>query len=301
MDFACGSGSLLLNVRKKVNKAGGTIGKIFGQEKNITTYNLARMNMLLHGVKDTEFEIFHGDTLLNEWDMMREQNPAKKPSFDAIVANPPFSYRWEPTDTLADDVRFKSHGLAPKSAADFAFLLHGFHFLKDEGVMAIILPHGVLFRGGTEARIRAKLLKDGHIDTVIGLPANLFYSTGIPVCILVLKKCKKPDDVLFINAAEHFVKGKRQNQLTDEYIAKIIKTYQFREEAARYSRRVDLAEIKKNDFNLNISRYISTAVGEAEIDLDEKHQELVEIENAISAAKDKHNAFLKELDLKPLP
>ncbi len=131
MDFACGSGSLLLNVRKKVNNAGGTIGKIFGQEKNITTYNLARMNMLLHGVKDTEFEIFHGDTLLNEWDMMREPNPAKKPSFDAVVANPPFSYRWEPTDALAEDVRFKSHGLAPKSAADFAFLLHGFHFLKE--------------------------------------------------------------------------------------------------------------------------------------------------------------------------
>ena len=159
LDFACGSGSLLLNVRKKMAKAGGTIGKIFGQEKNITTYNLARMNMLLHGVKDTEFEIFHGDTLLNEWDMMREQNPAKKPSFDAIVANPPFSYRWEPTDALADDVRFKSHGLAPKSAADFAFLLHGFHYLKDEGVMAIILPHGVLFRGGAEERIRTKLLK----------------------------------------------------------------------------------------------------------------------------------------------
>ncbi len=258
MDFACGSGSLLLNVRKKVNKAGGTIGKIFGQEKNITTYNLARMNMLLHGVKDTEFDIFHGDTLLNEWDMMRELNPAKKPSFDAIVANPPFSYRWEPTDELADDVRFKSHGLAPKSAADFAFLLHGFHFLKDEGVMAIILPHGVLFRGGAEERIRTKLLKDGHIDTVIGLPANLFYSTGIPVCILVLKKCKKPDDVLFINAAEHFVKGKRQNQLTEEHIAKIIDTYQFRKEEPRYARRVEMAEIEKNDFNLNISRYIST-------------------------------------------
>ena len=258
MDFACGSGSLLLNVRKQVAKAGGTIDRIYGQEKNITTYNLARMNMLLHGVKDTEFDIFHGDTLLNEWDTMREQNPAKKPSFDAIVANPPFSLRWEPTDALADDVRFKSHGLAPKSAADFAFLLHGFHYLKDEGVMAIILPHGVLFRGGAEERIRKKLLQDGHIDTVIGLPANLFYSTGIPVCILVLKKCKKPDDVLFINAAEHFAKGKRQNQLTDEHIAKIIKTYQFRKEEARYSRRVEMAEIEKNDFNLNISRYIST-------------------------------------------
>ena len=301
MDFACGSGSLLLNVRKKVNKAGGTIGKIFGQEKNITTYNLARMNMLLHGVKDTEFEIFHGDTLLNEWDMMREQNPAKKPSFDAIVANPPFSYRWEPTDALADDVRFKSHGLAPKSAADFAFLLHGFHFLKDEGVMAIILPHGVLFRGGAEERIRTKLLKDGHIDTVIGLPANLFYSTGIPVCILVLKKCKKPDDVLFINAAEHFVKGKRQNQLTKEHINRIVDTYQFRKEEPRYARRVDMAEIEKNDFNLNISRYISTTVAEEEIDLAATHARLVDIERAIQIATAKHNAFLKELGKPLLP
>jgi type I restriction enzyme M protein len=301
MDFACGSGSLLLNVRKKTKEAGGTIGRIYGQEKNITTYNLARMNMLLHGVKDTEFEIFHGDTLTNDWDILRELNPAKKPAFDAIVANPPFSYRWDTTDALADDVRFKNHGLAPKSAADFAFLLHGFHFLKDEGVMAIILPHGVLFRGGAEERIRTKLLKDGHIDTVIGLPSNLFYSTGIPVCILVLKKCKKPDDVLFINAAEHFVKGKRQNQLTQEHIAKIIETYQFRKEAPRYSRRVEMEEIEKNDYNLNISRYISTAVGEAEIDLGATHGDLVEIEKAIAAAKQKHNGFLKELGLNPLP
>jgi type I restriction enzyme M protein len=301
MDFACGSGSLLLNVRKKVNKAGGTIGRIYGQEKNITTYNLARMNMLLHGVKDSEFEIFHGDTLDNEWAMMREANPAKKPSFDAIVANPPFSYRWEPTDALADDVRFKSHGLAPKSAADFAFLLHGFHYLKDEGVMAIILPHGVLFRGGAEERIRTKLLEDGHIDTVIGLPANLFYSTGIPVCILVLKKCKKPDDVLFINAAEHFVKGKRQNQLSQEHIDKIIDTYQHRIEEPRYSRRVAMAEITKNDFNLNISRYISTATAEEEIDLQAVNSELGAIEQAISAARDNHNRFLKELGLPPLP
>jgi type I restriction enzyme M protein len=301
MDFACGSGSLLLNVRHRLKNAGGTIGKIFGQEKNITTYNLARMNMLLHGVKDTEFEIYHGDTLLNEWDMMRELNPAKKPSFDAIVANPPFSYRWDPGESMGDDVRFKSHGLAPKSAADFAFLLHGFHYLKDEGVMAIILPHGVLFRGGAEERIRTKLLKDGHIDTVIGLPANLFYSTGIPVCILVLKKCKKPDDVLFINAAENFVKGKRQNQLSEEQIEKIIGTYQHRKEEPRYSRRVEMAEIEKNDFNLNISRYISTAVGEAEIDLKVTHQTLVDIEEEIQKALHKHNEFLKELNLPLLP
>lgn len=299
MDFACGSGSLLLNVRKRMGPHG--IDKIYGQEKNITTYNLARMNMLLHGVKDTEFEIFHGDTLTNDWEMLRELNPAKKPAFDAIVANPPFSYRWENSDALADDVRFKNHGLAPKSAADFAFLLHGFHFLKDEGVMAIILPHGVLFRGGAEERIRTKLLQDGHIDTVIGLPSNLFYSTGIPVCILVLKKCKKPDDVLFINAAEHFVKGKRQNQLTDAHIGKIIETYQLRKEEPRYARRVGMDEIEKNDFNLNISRYVSTAVGEVEIDLDAVNAELVKAEQAIQDAKRKHNSFLKELGLKPLP
>jgi type I restriction enzyme M protein len=299
LDFACGSGSLLLNVRKRMGAQG--IGKISGQENNITTYNLARMNMLLHGVKDTEFEIFHGDTLKNDWDILRELNPAKKPTYDAIVANPPFSLRWEPTDAMGEDVRFKNYGLAPKSAADFAFLLHGFHFLKDEGVMAIILPHGVLFRGGAEERIRTKLLKDGHIDTVIGLPANLFYSTGIPVCILVLKKCKKPDDVLFINAAEHFEKGKRQNQLTQEHIAKIIETYQFRKEEDRYSRRVEMDEIEKNDFNLNISRYISTSVAEKEINLAANNQSLVDIEKSCREATDKHNAFLEELGLPLLP
>ena len=299
LDFACGSGSLLLNVRKRMGAHG--IGKIYGQEKNITTYNLARMNMLLHGVKDSEFEIYHGDTLTNDWDILRELNPAKKPYFDAVVANPPFSYRWETTEAMGEDVRFKNYGLAPKSAADFAFLLHGFHFLKEEGVMAIILPHGVLFRGGAEERIRTKLLTDGHIDTVIGLPANLFYSTGIPVCILVLKKCKKPDDVLFINAAEHFVKGKRQNQLTEEHIKKIVETYQFRKEEERYSKRISMERIIEEGYNLNISRYISTAVQEEEIILKETHGELVKIEKAIQTATIKHNEFLKELDLPPLP
>jgi len=299
MDFACGSGSLLLNVRKRMGPHG--IGKIYGQEKNITTYNLCRMNMLLHGVKDSEFDIYHGDTLTNDWDMLRETNPAKKPKFDAVVANPPFSYRWDSSDAMGEDVRFKSHGVAPKSAADFAFLLHGFQYLKDEGVMAIILPHGVLFRGGAEQRIRTKLLKDGHIDTVIGLPANLFYSTGIPVCILVLKKCKKPDDVLVINAAEHFEKGKRQNYLTDEHIAKIIETYKHRKEEDRYSRRVEMKEIEGNDFNLNISRYVSTAEDEVEIDLAATHRELVNIEKTIQQAKNTHNGFLRELGLSLLP
>jgi type I restriction enzyme M protein len=299
LDFACGSGSLLLNVRKRMGPHG--IGKIFGQEKNITTYNLARMNMLLHGVKDSEFEIFHGDTLTNDWEMLREINPAKKPYFDAVVANPPFSYRWEPTEAIGEDVRFKSHGVAPKSAADFAFLLHGFHYLKDEGVMAIILPHGVLFRGGAEERIRTKLLTDGHIDTVIGLPANLFYSTGIPVCILVLKKCKKPDDVLFINASEHFEKGKRQNRLRDEDIDKIVETYQFRKEEERYSKRILMERIKEEGYNLNISRYISTAIVQSEIDLAATHDVLEIIENTIQKATIKHNEFLEELGLPPLP
>ena len=299
LDFACGSGSLLLNVRHRMGPNG--IGKIYGQEKNITTYNLARMNMLLHGVKDSEFEIYHGDSLTNDWDMLRETNPARKPYFDAVVANPPFSYRWEPSETLGEDVRFKNYGLAPKSAADFAFLLHGFHYLKDEGVMTIVLPHGVLFRGGAEERIRRKLLDDGYIDTVIGLPVNLFYSTGIPVCILVLKKCKKPDDVLFINASEHFVKGKRQNQLTESDIDKIVETYQFRKEEERYSKRISLERIIDEGYNLNISRYVSIAVQEKEIDLAATHAELVEIENAIQKARDKHNEFLKELGLPTLP
>ena len=298
LDFACGSGSLLLNVRRKLIDNDGYIGKIFGQEKNITTYNLARMNMLLHGVKDTEFEIHHGDTLDNDWDILNEMNPAKKMEFDAIVANPPFSLRWEPTEAMADDFRFKSYGLAPKSAADFSFLLHGFHFLSGEGTMAIILPHGVLFRGGAEERIRTKLLKDNNVDAVIGLPSNLFFSTGIPVCILVLKKCKKHDDVLFINASEYFEKGKRQNTLREEDIERIVKAYQFREELPRYSKKVSMEEIEKNGYNLNISRYINTSLEEEKIDLKAVNKTLTDIEKRIKESTEKHNSFLKELGLK---
>lgn len=304
LDFACGSGSLLLNVRRQLGAFG--IGKIYGQEYNITTYNLARMNMLLHGVKDTEFAIHHGDSLANDWDILNEMNPAKKMEFDAIVANPPFSYRWEPNEVMGEDFRFKSYGLAPKSAADFAFLLHGFHFLSSNGTMAIILPHGVLFRGGAEERIRTKLLKDNHIDTVIGLAPNLFFSTGIPVCILVLKKCKKFDDVLFINASDHFEKGKRQNRLRDgegdepNDIHKIVETYKNRLEETRYARRVSMDEIEQNGYNLNISRYVSTSVDEEIIDLAEVNKQLVDIDKKITEARNRHNAFLKELGLKEI-
>jgi len=307
LDIACGSGSLLLNVRKRIKDSGGSVGKIYGQEKNITTYNLARMNMLLHGMKDTEFEIFHGDTLENNWSLLNEMNPSKKTEFDAIVANPPFSLRWEPNDTLAEDFRFKSYGLAPKSAADFAFLLHGFHFLSKEGTMAIILPHGVLFRGGAEARIREKLLKENYIDTVIGLPSNLFYSTGIPVSILVLKKCKKYDDVLFINASEHYKSGKRQNTLREgengepNDIRKIVETYQFRpDHIEKYARSVSMDEIEKNGYNLNISRYVSTSEDEEQIDLEDVNNKLTSINESIKTNTDKHNEYLKELGLKPI-
>lgn len=299
LDFACGSGSLLINVKKQLEP--NSIGQIYGQEKNITTYNLARMNMLLHGFKDSEFQISHGDSLLNDWDIFNEMNPAKKLECDAVVANPPFSYRWEPNDTLAEDFRFKNYGLAPKTAADFAFLLHGFHFLSDNGTMAIILPHGVLFRGGAEEKIRTKLLKDNNIDTIIGLPANLFFSTGIPVCILVLKKCKKFDDVLFINASEYYEKGKRQNILLPEHINKIVDTYQYRkEDDKKYSRRVSMEEIEKNGYNLNISRYVSTVPEEEIINLTDVKENLDLIEKDINEAKEKHNRFLKELGLPEL-
>lgn len=297
LDFTCGSGSLLLNVRHEMGANG--IGKIYGQEKNITTYNLARMNMLLHGVKDTEFEIHHGDTLVNDWSILNNMNPSKKMEFDAIVANPPFSYRWEPKEETAKDFRFSRYGLAPKSAADFAFLLHGFHYLSGDGTMAIILPHGVLFRGGKEETIRKKLLSDDNIDAVIGLPANLFYSTGIPVCILVLKKCRRTDDILFINASseEHYEKGKRQNLLRPKDINKIVETYQFRIEENRYARKVYMREIKDNGYNLNISRYVNLSKEEEKIDLAEVHRQLVATEEKIEAARQKHNDFLKELGL----
>lgn len=300
LDFACGSGSLLLNVKRQIEAAGGKIGKIYGQEKNITTYNLARMNLLLHGVKDSAFSIFHGDTLTNDWPMLTEEDPSKQMRFDAVVANPPFSLKWAPKEEDAQDPRFANYGVAPKSAADFAFLLHGLHYLADNGTMGIILPHGVLFRGGAEEKIRTKLLKDKNIDCIIGLPSNLFFSTGIPVCIIVLKKCCKNDDILFINAAELYEKGKKQNVLTEEYINKIVDTYQHRSEEPRFSRRVRLQEIEDNDYNLNITRYVSLAKEEEPVNLSDVHDNLIKINARLNEAKNRHNEFLTELGLKAI-
>lgn len=300
LDFACGSGSLLLNVNNQMKLHGGKIGKIYGQEKDVTTFNLARMNMLLHGLHDSEFEIFHGDTLTNDWAMLKESNPVKPVTFDAVVANPPFSLKWEPDDETSNDPRFNKYGVAPKSAADFSFLLHGFNYLDDGGTMAIILPHGVLFRGGSEATIRKQLLHDDNIDCIIGLPSNLFYSTGIPVCIIVLKKCRKSDDVLFINAAECYYKGKKQNVLLPEHIDKIVDAYRFRTEEDRFSRRVSLKEIKENDYNLNITRYVSLAQEEEKVDMTANHKKLQDIESCIKESKEKLNGYLKELGLEEI-
>lgn len=233
---------------------------------------------------------------------MSEENPAKKLTFDAIVANPPFSLRWDPKEETAKDFRFNGFGLAPKSAADFAFLLHGLHFLSDSGTMAIILPHGVLFRGGKEEVIRKELIKKDYIDAVIGLPANLFYSTGIPVCIIVLKKCRKNDKILFINASseEHYEKGKRQNYLRENDVDNIIDAYKSRKSISRYSREVSLNEIKENDYNLNITRYVNLSKEEELVDLNAVQEKLVEIEREIIKARDEHNKFLVELGLKEI-
>ena len=305
LDFACGSGSLLLNVLRQMKGSKG-IGTLYGQELNITTYNLARMNMLLHGVKDDAFKIFHGNTLTNEWTDIFDPTDLKKNEFDAIVANPPFSLKWTPREELAQDPRFGNYGLAPKKAADMAFLLHGFHYLRDNGTMAIILPHGVLFRGGVEERIRRKLIDDGHIDAVIGLPPKLFFSTGIPVCILVLKKCVRPDDVLFIDASREFAKDKKQNRLRmgengePDDIGHIIDTYSQRREEARYSRRVPIAEIRQNGYNLNIPRYIDTYEEEEPIDLPTVMHRIQELEAHRADLDRQIDAYFAELGLTDL-
>lgn len=306
LDFACGSGSLLINVKKHVdkinedNKSNIKITHIYGQENNVTTYNLARMNMILHGIKDSEFEIFHGDTLANEWSIFSEKNPSKKIECDIVVANPPFSLNWDYPSNIKDDFRFAGYGIAPRSTADFAFLLHGFHFLRNSGTMAIILPHGVLFRGGEEGNIRKKLIDDDNIDAIIGLPSNLFFSTGIPVCIIVLKKCKKEDDILFINADKYFRKDKNRNKLDEAHIKKIVDTYKERTEENNYSKRVSKKLIAENDYNLNISRYVSTAIEDKIVNLEMVKKDLDDIESQITKTKAKVNSYLKELRLPEL-
>ncbi len=258
-DPTCGSGSLLLRVAREV----ADVGHFYGQEMNRTTYNLARMNMILHGVHYRRFDIKQEDTL------ERPQHWGK--TFEAIVANPPFSAQWSANPLFGTDDRFSQYGrLAPGSKADFAFVQHMIHHLADNGAMAIVLPHGALFRGGAEQHIRKYLIEQKNfLDAVIGLPAAIFYGTSIPTCIMVFKRCREhPDDVLFIDASNAFEKVKTQNVLRHAHIEKIVDTFRSRTEESKWSKRATLAEIAANDYNLNIPRYVDTFEAEDEIDLD---------------------------------
>ncbi|WP_312039741.1 type I restriction-modification system subunit M [Macrococcoides bohemicum] len=284
-DPTCGSGSLLLRVGKEAN-----VRSYYGQEYNNTTYNLARMNMLLHDVNFNQFTIYNGDTL---------EDPAiKEEKFEAVVANPPYSAKWSADAKFLDDERFSNYGkLAPKSKADFAFVQHMIYHLDDNGTMAVVLPHGVLFRGAAEGVIRKYLIEEkNYLDTVIGLPANIFYGTSIPTCILVFKKCRQADDnVLFIDASEEFEKGKNQNNLTDEHVEKILNTYQSRETIDRYSYAATLEEIKENDYNLNIPRYVDTFIEEEPVDLDKVQAEIAEIDKEMAVLEEEISGYLREL------
>lgn len=292
-DPTCGSGSLLLRVAKQKDVK---VSSFYGQEKVGTTYNLARMNMLLHNVPFNRFDIYNGDTL---------ENPCEKHmkmSFQAIVANPPYSANWSADEKFKDDERFSAYGkLAPKSKADFAFIQHMIYLLDDNGTMAVVLPHGVLFRGASEGIIRKHLVEDkNYLDAVIGLPANIFYGTSIPTCILVFKKCRKTDNILFIDASKDFEPGKNQNRLRDEDIEKIINTYKNREETDKYSHLATMDEIKENECNLNIPRYVDTFEEEEEIDLDEVTAELERIDKEDKEVTEELNKYLRELGLKEL-
>ncbi|WP_455931301.1 type I restriction-modification system subunit M [Priestia aryabhattai] len=259
-DPTMGSGSLMLNIRNYINHPDNV--KYHGQELNTTTYNLAKMNLILHGVDKEDMRLRNGDTLNKDW-------PTDEPyTFDSVLMNPPYSAKWSSDDTFLDDSRFNRYGkLAPKSKADFAFLLHGFYHLKDSGTMAIVLPHGILFRGAAEGVIRKKLLEDGSIDAVIGMPANLFFGTSIPTTVIILKKNRTTRDVLFIDASNEFTRGKSQNKLSTENIDKIVETYKKRENAEKYAHVATFDEIKENDFNLNIPRYVDTFEEETPVDM----------------------------------
>jgi len=287
-DPTCGSGSLLLRVAREVE----SVGDFYGQEMNRTTYNLARMNMILHGVHYRNFDLRQEDTL--------EHPQHEGMRFEAVVANPPFSAQWSANKLFESDDRFSQYGrLAPSSKADFAFVQHMLHHLDDNGAMAVVLPHGVLFRGAAEGHIRQYLIQERNwLDAVIGLPANIFYGTSIPTCILVLKKCREqPEDVLFIDASAHFEKAKNQNFLRDQDVEKIISTYRERLEEDKYSYRAPLAEIKENDFNLNIPRYVDTFEEEEAIDLTAVAIELRQIDQDMAEIDQTIKAFCDELGI----
>ncbi|MBT2830897.1 type I restriction-modification system subunit M [Staphylococcus coagulans] len=284
-DPTCGSGSLLLRVGREAN-----VRHYYGQEYNSTTFNLARMNMLLHDVNYSHFSIENGDTL--------EHPAVLEEKFEAVVANPPYSAKWSADPSFLDDERFSNYGkLAPKSKADFAFIQHMIYHLDDNGTMAVVLPHGVLFRGAAEGVIRKYLIEEkNYLDAIIGLPANLFFGTSIPTAILVFKKCREKDEnVLFIDASQSFEKGKNQNHLSDEDVNKIVETYLKREDIEKYSHVVTLDEIKENDYNLNIPRYVDTFEEEEPVDLEAVQQEIKAVDEEIASLEKEIAGYLKQL------
>ena len=286
-DPTCGSGSLLLRVARQAN-----VRMFYGQEMTSTTYNLARMNMILHGISYKDFDIKNDDTLENP------QHINEK--FEAIVANPPYSANWSANAKFLDDERFSAYGkLAPKSKADFAFIQHMVSQLDENGTMAVVLPHGVLFRGAAEGVIRKYLIEERNIlDAVIGLPANIFFGTSIPTVILVFKKGRKnKENILFIDASNDFEKGKNQNILRDIDVEKIIETYTERKEIEKYSYIADMKEIKENDYNLNIPRYVDTFEEEEKIDIQEVRIKIKEIDEEIEDLYNLLEQDLSELGL----
>lgn len=289
-DPTMGSGSLLLTVGQELPD--GQPIKYYGQELNTTTYNLARMNLMLHGVSFNNMTLSNADTLEGDWPDGPDEKGIDRPrSFDAVVANPPYSAHWDNSDTKLKDARFKDYGkLAPKTKADYAFILHSLYHLKDGGTMAIVLPHGVLFRGAAEGVIRKAIIENkNYLDTVIGLPANIFYGAGIPTIILVFKKGREAKDILFIDASREFEKAKNQNRLTSANIEKIVETYRNRQDVEKYAHVASLDEVRENDYNLNIPRYVDTFEEEEEIDLNEvlklieqDKREIAELEREIA-------------------
>lgn len=287
-DPTCGSGSLLLRVKKEANQ----VGKIYGQELNRTTFNLARMNMILHDVHYSDFDIKQEDTLT------APQHLGLK--FDAIVANPPFSAKWSANPLFMNDDRFSKYGrLAPRTKADLAFVQHIYSQLSEEGTAAILLPHGALYRGASESKIRQYLIEELNcVDAVIGLPENIFYATGIPTCVLVLKKCRKnPDDILFIDASQHFEKVKNTNILRVEDIDRIVSAYKSRANTEKFSSLATLADIKRNKWNLNIPRYVDTFDFGAPINLETTSTEINSLEQRRSQIESKVSDYCKELGL----
>lgn len=287
-DPCMGSGSLLLNAKKYA--AEPAYIHYYGQELMTSTYNLARMNMFLHGIVPENQKLRNGDTLDADWPTDEETD------FNMVLMNPPYSAKWSAAPGFLQDERFSDYGvLAPKSKADYAFLLHGLYHLKSNGTMAIVLPHGVLFRGAAEGKIREKLLRSGNIYAVIGLPANLFYNTSIPTCIVVLKKHREGRDVLFIDASRKFEKGKKQNAMTEEHIDSVVALYNRRETVEKESFLASFEDIEKNDFNLNIPRYVDNFEKEEEIDLDALLNQMKQTEEEINRIQKGLVSIMKDL------